>query len=66
MCRVDRADDRLFWRQSSRHRPLFKGLCPRHFAKTIGEREGLDGETQTALEAVAVLHNIACPLCRER
>lgn len=36
------------------------------FAKTIGEREGLDGETQTALETAAVLHNIACSLCRER
>ena len=34
--------------------------------ETIGEREGLDGEPQTALEAAAVLHDIACPLCRER
>ena len=35
-------------------------------AETIGEREGLDGETQTVLEAAAVLHDIACPLCQER
>lgn len=35
-------------------------------AKTIGEREELDGETQAVLEAVAVLRNIACPLCRKR
>ncbi|MGN8938219.1 HD domain-containing protein [Bittarella sp. HCP28S3_D9] len=31
-------------------------------AETIGEREGLDGEAQTALEVAAVLHDIACPL----
>lgn len=35
-------------------------------AKTIGEREGLGGEAQTALEVAAVLHDIACPLCQER
>ncbi len=35
-------------------------------AKTIGEQEGLDEETQTVLEAAAVLHDISCPLCRER
>ena len=36
------------------------------FAKTIGECEGLDGETQTILEAAALVHDIACPLCREK
>ena len=34
-------------------------------AKTIGELEGLDGHTQEVLELTAVVHDIACPLCRE-
>ena len=36
------------------------------YAKTIGELEGLDRETQFILEAAAVTHDIACPLCREK
>ena len=36
------------------------------FAKTIGELEGLDGETQFILEAAAIVHDIACPLCRAK
>ncbi len=36
------------------------------YAKTIGEREGLDPGTRTVLEAAAITHDIACPYCRER
>lgn len=36
------------------------------YAKTIGELEGLDPETQFILETAAVTHDIACPLCREK
>ncbi|MBQ2752604.1 MAG: HD domain-containing protein [Firmicutes bacterium] len=36
------------------------------YAKTIGETEGLDKNTQFILEASAVVHDIACPLCREK
>ena len=35
-------------------------------AKTIGELEGLDGHTQEVLELTAVVHDIACPLCRQK
>lgn len=35
-------------------------------AKTIGEAEGLDKNTQELLEVTAVIHDIACPLCREK
>lgn len=35
-------------------------------AKTIGELEGLDPHTQQVLELAAVVHDIACPLCREK
>ena len=35
-------------------------------AKTIGELEGLEGHTQEVLELAAVVHDIACPLCREK
>ena len=35
-------------------------------AKTIGELEGLDSRTQEILELTAVVHDIACPLCREK
>ena len=36
------------------------------YAKTIGELEGLDPETQIILEIAAITHDIACPLCREK
>ena len=36
------------------------------YAKTIGELEGLDTETQFVLEIAAITHDIACPLCREK
>lgn len=36
------------------------------YAKTIGEMEGLDEETQFTLELAALTHDIACPLCREK
>ncbi len=35
-------------------------------AKTIGELEKLDEHTQEILELAAVVHDIACPLCREK
>ena len=37
-----------------------------YFAKNIGEAEGLDPKTQETLEMAAVVHDIACPLCREK
>ena len=36
------------------------------YAKTIGECEGLDPQTQAILEAAAIVHDIACPLCRKK
>lgn len=36
------------------------------YAKTIGELEGLDAGTQYVLEAAAIVHDIACTLCREK
>lgn len=36
------------------------------YAKTIGELEQLDEHTLYILEAAAVTHDIACPLCREK
>ena len=36
------------------------------YAKIIGEAEKLDKETQFLLEAAAVVHDISCPLCREK
>ena len=36
------------------------------YAKTIGECEHLDKDTQTVLEIAAVVHDIACPICREK
>ena len=36
------------------------------YTKTIGEGEGLDTRTQYLLEAAALVHDIACPLCREK
>ena len=40
--------------------------CVWTYAKTIGELEGLDAETQFILEVAAVTHDIACPLCRKK
>ena len=36
------------------------------YAKTIGELERIDEETQFVLEVAAITHDIACPLCREK
>lgn len=36
------------------------------YARTIGILEGLNEETQRTLEVAAILHDIACPLCREK
>ena len=36
------------------------------YARTIGELEGLDANTRFILEAAAITHDIACPLCREK
>lgn len=36
------------------------------FARTIGEQEHLGGDSQLLLELSAVIHDIACPLCREK
>ena len=36
------------------------------FSRMIGLQEGLPEITQTILEATAVIHDIACPLCREK
>ena len=35
------------------------------YAKTIGEQESVDENTQGILELAAVVHDISCPLCRE-
>lgn len=34
------------------------------YARTIGELEQLDADTQQTLEVAAIVHDIACPLCR--
>ena len=36
------------------------------YAKTIGELESLDDNTQLILEVAAITHDIACPMCREK
>ena len=36
------------------------------YARTIGELEVLDEHTQQTLELAAIVHDIACPLCREK
>ena len=34
------------------------------YAKTIGELEGMEHAMQNSLEIAAIVHDIACPLCR--
>lgn len=36
------------------------------YARSIGLMEGLDADTQQTLEVAALVHDIACPLCREK
>lgn len=36
------------------------------YAKTISECESIDKDTKEILEVAALLHDIACPLCREK
>ena len=40
--------------------------CVWTYAKTIGELERVDEETQFILEVAAITHDIACPLCRKK
>lgn len=36
------------------------------YAKAIGEQEQIVPELQETLEVAAILHDVACPLCREK
>lgn len=36
------------------------------YASLIGTLEGLDSKTQATLEIAAIVHDIACPLCRKK
>ena len=45
---------------------LFQFVRVWNYAKTIAELEKIDSETQYILEAAAITHDIACPLCREK
>lgn len=36
------------------------------YARTIGKLTGLDEETQRIVEIASIVHDIACPLCREK
>lgn len=36
------------------------------YARTLGQLEGLAPETQETLELAAIVHDIACPLCRKK
>ena len=36
------------------------------YASMIGRLEGLDEDTQEILEITAIIHDIACPLCKEK
>lgn len=35
-------------------------------AQTLGKLEGLDEKTMSVLEKAAIVHDITCPLCREK
>lgn len=36
------------------------------YARTLGQLEKLDEKTQEILEIAAIVHDIACPICREK
>lgn len=48
------------------HRDINHFMKVHSFAGTIGRMEGLGEGTQYVLEAAAIVHDIACPLCREK
>ncbi len=48
------------------HRDINHFMKVHSFAHTIGVLEQLDDETQFILETAAIVHDIACPLCREK
>lgn len=45
---------------------VFHFLKVHSFARTIGLLEGLEPGMQATLETAAVVHDIACPYCREK
>lgn len=53
-------------RLKGNHRDVAHFLKVYAYAKTIAEKEGLPPETQKTVEIAAIVHDISCPLCREK
>ena len=53
-----------FYRGSTHDIEHFLKVCS--YASVIGRLEGLDERTQDILEMTAIVHDISCPLCREK
>ena len=57
---------RMIARSRGNRRDVAHFLKVYAYAKTIAECEGLDLGTTHILELTAIVHDIACPLCREK
>lgn len=65
MTTAEIAEKMMVYSQGNRH-DINHFMKVYAYAGTIGRLEGLDAETQTILETAALVHDIACPLCREK
>ena len=62
--RIEENMKKMIDRAEGNHHDINHFMKVHSFARTIGLMEGLDEETQYLLEASAIVHDIACPLCR--
>ena len=64
--RIEEIMKKMIDRAEGNHHDINHFMKVHSFARTIGLMESLDEETQYLLEASAIVHDIACPLCREK
>lgn len=64
--RIEEIMKKMIDQAEGNHHDINHFMKVHSFARTIGLMEGLDEETQYLLEASAIVHDIACPLCREK
>lgn len=64
--RIEEIMKKMIDRAEGNHHDINHLMKVHSFARTIGLMEGLDDETQYLLEASAIVHDIACPLCRKK
>ena len=62
--RVEEVMKKMIGYADGHHHDINHFMKVHSLARTIGLLEGLDPDTQMILETAAIVHDIACPICR--